>query len=98
MKEEEEHFGVKLVASRLVAMKDSRAITASDRWSFLGEFYLQTRDNPLLVETSNPFVQLEHCPGEQLQSNGIINTWGSVDMCVLTQYWGLSPETLIDDE
>ena len=32
MKEEKERFGVNLVASQLVAMKDSRAITDSDRW------------------------------------------------------------------
>ena len=31
MKEEKERFGVNLVASQMVAMKDSRAITDSDR-------------------------------------------------------------------
>ena len=32
MKEEKERFGVNLVASQMVAMKDSRAITDADRW------------------------------------------------------------------
>ena len=31
LKEEEERFGVSLVATQLVAMKDSRAITDADR-------------------------------------------------------------------